>query len=133
MNNNHLYYSVPCVTVRPPRPAGSAPEPPARPSLASPLDVRHATTESTVAPVILPRDRIPRWKRRYYRPAPAHPSSTKRKTQRVRAEVHAPESGNPVKTPAQDEGHNKLLGAGSDKPVKVTVKNPAHDEGHDKL
>ena len=146
MSNNHCIILSPCVTVRPPRPAGSAPEPPARPSLASPLDVRHATTESTVAPVVLPRDRIPRWKRRYYRPAPAHPSSTKGNTKIV----HAPESENPVKTPAQDEGHNKPSGARSDKPVNVTgntrlvcaevhapesgnpVKTPAQDEGHDK-
>ena len=104
-----------------------------------------------MAPVVLPRDRIPRWKRRYYRPAPAHPSSTNGNTEIVRAEVHAPESGNPVNTPAQDGGHDKVKAAGSDKPIKVTrnirlvhaevhapesgnpVKTPAQDEGHDKV
>ena len=38
-----------------------------------------------------------------------------------------------MKTPAQDEGHDKLSAAGSDKPVNVTGKTPTQDEGHDKL
>ena len=81
-----ILYLSPDITVRPPRPAGSAPEPPARPSLASPLDVIHTHNESTVAPVVLPRDPSPRWNRRHYRPAPKQPSSAKGNTLLVRAE-----------------------------------------------